>query len=43
MDKGFKRVRPLEGGIEAWIAAGYEAPSQYNNVVTKGEENGQAM
>jgi len=24
MDKGFKRVRPLEGGIEAWIAAGWE-------------------
>jgi rhodanese-related sulfurtransferase len=24
LDKGFKRVRPLEGGIEAWIAAGYE-------------------
>jgi rhodanese-related sulfurtransferase len=25
MDKGFRRVRPLEGGIEAWIAAGYDA------------------
>jgi rhodanese-related sulfurtransferase len=24
MAKGFKRVRPLEGGIEAWIAAGHE-------------------
>jgi hypothetical protein len=24
MDKGLARVRPLEGGIEAWIAAGYE-------------------
>jgi 3-mercaptopyruvate sulfurtransferase SseA len=24
MDKGFTKVRPLEGGIEAWIAAGYE-------------------
>jgi 3-mercaptopyruvate sulfurtransferase SseA len=22
MDRGFKRVRPLEGGLEAWIAAG---------------------
>jgi rhodanese-related sulfurtransferase len=22
MNKGFKRVRPLEGGLEAWIAAG---------------------
>jgi hypothetical protein len=26
MDKGFRRVRPLHGGIEAWIAAGYDAP-----------------
>jgi 3-mercaptopyruvate sulfurtransferase SseA len=25
MDKGFLRVRPLQGGIEAWIAAGYDA------------------
>jgi hypothetical protein len=24
MDKGFVRVRPLQGGIEAWIAAGYD-------------------
>jgi hypothetical protein len=24
MDKGLRRVRPLEGGIEAWIAAGHE-------------------
>lgn len=23
MDHGFKRVRPLRGGLEAWIAAGY--------------------
>jgi hypothetical protein len=23
IDKGFSRVRPLEGGIEAWIAAGH--------------------
>jgi hypothetical protein len=23
MDKGVLRVRPLEGGIEAWIEAGY--------------------
>jgi len=27
MDKGFRRVRPLEGGIEAWIAAGHEVDS----------------
>jgi 3-mercaptopyruvate sulfurtransferase SseA len=24
MDKGFKKVRPLAGGFEAWLAAGYE-------------------
>jgi len=24
MDKGFLRVRPLQGGIEAWIAAGHD-------------------
>jgi rhodanese-related sulfurtransferase len=22
MDRGFERVRPLEGGLEAWIADG---------------------
>jgi 3-mercaptopyruvate sulfurtransferase SseA len=22
MDRGFSKVRPLEGGLEAWIAAG---------------------
>jgi rhodanese-related sulfurtransferase len=22
MNRGFRRVRPLEGGLEAWIAAG---------------------
>jgi hypothetical protein len=24
MDKGFRRIRPLEGGLDAWIAAGGE-------------------
>ena len=24
MQHGFKRVRPLQGGIDAWIAAGHE-------------------
>jgi len=24
IEHGFKRVRPLSGGIDAWIAAGYE-------------------
>jgi len=22
MDKGYRRVRPLEGGLEAWVEAG---------------------
>jgi rhodanese-related sulfurtransferase len=22
MDRGFRRVRPLEGGLEAWVEAG---------------------
>jgi rhodanese-related sulfurtransferase len=25
MNSGFTRVRPLYGGLDAWIAAGYEA------------------
>jgi rhodanese-related sulfurtransferase len=24
MDRGFPRVRPLEGGLDAWSGAGYE-------------------
>jgi len=24
MKNGYKKVRPLDGGIEAWIAAGHE-------------------
>jgi rhodanese-related sulfurtransferase len=23
MDSGFRKVRPLEGGLDAWLAAGY--------------------
>ena len=23
MDRGFKLVRPLAGGLDAWVAAGY--------------------
>ena len=26
MDQGYRRVRPLEGGLEAWIEAG--APTE---------------
>jgi 3-mercaptopyruvate sulfurtransferase SseA len=31
MDKGFLKVRPLEGGIEAWIAAGHETTAPEPN------------
>jgi 3-mercaptopyruvate sulfurtransferase SseA len=24
MDRGFHLVRPLAGGLDAWVAAGYE-------------------
>jgi 3-mercaptopyruvate sulfurtransferase SseA len=24
MDLGFRKVRPLEGGLDAWVAAGHE-------------------
>jgi len=24
MDHGFERVRPLLGGLEGWVAAGYQ-------------------
>jgi rhodanese-related sulfurtransferase len=29
MNSGFTRVRPLLGGLEAWIAAGYAVESNY--------------
>lgn len=28
MDKGFTRVRPLEGGLDAWIEAGHLAEDE---------------
>ena len=28
MDRGFKLVRPLEGGLDAWQAAGYEIEAE---------------
>jgi len=28
MDKGYRRVRPLEGGLEAWIEAGGDLDAQ---------------
>jgi rhodanese-related sulfurtransferase len=28
MDQGYRRVRPLEGGLEAWIEAGGELDPQ---------------
>jgi 3-mercaptopyruvate sulfurtransferase SseA len=24
MDRGFEKVRPLEGGLDAWLAAGFD-------------------
>jgi rhodanese-related sulfurtransferase len=24
MDRGFTRVRPLEGGLDAWVDAGFD-------------------
>jgi hypothetical protein len=24
MDRGFAKVRPLEGGLDGWLAAGFE-------------------
>ena len=24
MDRGFRRVRPLAGGLDAWVSAGYD-------------------
>jgi rhodanese-related sulfurtransferase len=28
MDQGYRRVRPLEGGLEAWVEAGGELDAQ---------------
>ena len=28
MDRGFSLVRPLAGGLDAWIAAGFEIESE---------------
>jgi 3-mercaptopyruvate sulfurtransferase SseA len=27
IDRGFRKVRPLAGGLDAWIAAGFEVES----------------
>ena len=28
MDRGFRLVRPLAGGLDAWVAAGYAIDSE---------------
>ena len=28
IDRGFKLVRPLAGGLEAWVAAGYPVDAE---------------
>jgi hypothetical protein len=28
MEQGFTRVRPLAGGLDAWIAAGFELENE---------------
>jgi 3-mercaptopyruvate sulfurtransferase SseA len=35
MNLGYTRVRPLLGGLEAWVAAGYEVEVEYAEVVVK--------
>jgi rhodanese-related sulfurtransferase len=37
MDKGFTRVRPLEGGIDAWADAGYSMEDEAVVGVRHGE------
>jgi 3-mercaptopyruvate sulfurtransferase SseA len=43
LDKGFKRVRPLEGGLEAWVAAGHEVTMYDQPLNEKGEQHEVAM
>ena len=35
MDRGYRRVRPLHGGLDAWIAAGYRIESLPTAVLTR--------
>jgi rhodanese-related sulfurtransferase len=28
IEKGYKRVRPLTGGLDAWVDAGYEVDEE---------------
>jgi rhodanese-related sulfurtransferase len=34
MSHGFRKVRPLAGGLDAWIAKGYEVESDGRTVIT---------
>jgi 3-mercaptopyruvate sulfurtransferase SseA len=36
MTRGFKRVRPLEGGLDAWVNAGHEVERDEERLVTVG-------
>jgi len=41
MSHGFRRVRPLRGGLDAWVAAGY-AVEQVSSTASAGDAGGQA-
>lgn len=34
MTRGFKRVRPLEGGLDAWLDAGHEVEKDEEVLIT---------
>jgi 3-mercaptopyruvate sulfurtransferase SseA len=36
MTRGFNRVRPLEGGFDAWVNAGHEVERDGEMLVTLG-------
>jgi 3-mercaptopyruvate sulfurtransferase SseA len=38
MDRGFRRVRPLEGGFDAWAAAGHPVDEEETLVAIRRRE-----